>query len=630
MKRLYTLASLFFLLFIVSSRAQTERGIYVWPVSFYEMGGVDSAFNLLQKNEITDVFLLVKGEAGYSFFPSAYTIKDHFSAVYDTSRNIIEKEKAAKQAAFFSDPGLLQSIIDKAHSLKMRIHAWFIISGDRRYVEDHPGSEVVRIPDPSKDKHPYPVTDKGHVNLANPLYKDYIFSQINKALTYPFDGLMLDKIRYTSMVYSWDEIHISKAIRAGININNVYECAVNSNYGNEDQKEDFYYRYRDNDKDIREWIKLKKADIEDYVKEAHKLTRDKKITLSASFMPEGAYDEDFADVNYAQNFSELSPYLDYIVIMAYPKSFSMPETWIKMVAANAKAKSSCKIWTAIQAYDTISADFIYKQVINTRLAESDGIALFRLGGLSDEMWQAFRSGMEEDIESSMSSQLKGILYSGGGTIRNCWLKSAKATFNSDSIITYLYKEKALSDFNTFADKSFLIIPGGGCSDEAKALDTTGLKNIENFVSTGGGYIGICAGAYLPGKGYNNLTEKFQIVNAEAEDIQHWNRGSGKVNLNITASRHPVFAGIKGKEFELSYFNGPVLIPSDLKLPGYKQLAVFKTDFHENGAIPDLMLNKTAILESKFKKGKIILFSPHPELTAGKEFLLLNTIKYVSE
>jgi len=629
MKWLYKSFILFFFLLSLSVAAQTNRGVYIWPSAFYEKGGIDSVFDQLQKNGISDIFLLVKGEAGYSFFPSDYTIKDFYQALADTTNNSDDKAKYQRQADFYADKNLLPGIINKAHQLKMKIHAWFIISGDKRYVETHPGSEVVRIPNQKPDKYQLPATDKGHVNLAYPLYKSYIFSLINKALELPFDGLMLDKIRYTSVVYTWDEIHLSKAIRNGLDVNKIIECAVKSSYGSEDDKDEFINKYRNNDKDITGWIKLKKEDIEDYVKESYRITRAKNIVLSASFMPEGAYDEGFADVNYTQNYSELSHYLDYIVIMAYPKSFSMPESWIKMVTANAKAKSSCKIWTAIQGYDTLSTEFIYNQVKDARIVKSDGIAVFRFGGMSGEMWKAFRDGMDLNIEPLQKKQLSGIIYTGAGTIRNCFLKSAEATFKCDDIIPYMYNENFLPDYNSFTDKKFILIPGGGGSDIAKAINTTGLSNIDKFVKNGGGYIGICAGAYLPVKGYNNnLTGNLQIVNAEAGDIQHWNRGTGKVTIE-TSAKHKIFSGIDSKEFEMSYFNGPVLLPSDMPLPAYKSLAVFKTDLHENNAVPGFMLNKTAILEAKYNKGKIILFSPHPELTPGKESLLFNAIKYVS-
>jgi uncharacterized lipoprotein YddW (UPF0748 family) len=630
MRKCFTLFVLAFLLNTnYNSFAQENTGIYIWPSTFYELGGVKNVINILKQNQITDIFLLVKGEDGSTFFPSDYTYKDHYNQLLTKATNNKEREKLTGKYNFLADTTLLSNIIKQAHTNNIRVHAWFIISGDKHYVESHPGSEVVRISKPDTSKYLLPVINKGNINLAYPPYKQYIFSLINKALEYPFDGLMLDKIRYTSLVYTWDEIHISKAMRRGVDMNKVINCAVNTEYGKEEDKESFIYKYRDGDKDIKEWIKIKKEDIEEYVKEAYSIAKQKHIVLSASFMPEGAYDEDFADVNYAQNYKELSPYLDYIVIMAYPKSFKQPASWVKMVTASAMAKSSCKIWTAIQGFDSVDAKFVFDQVKDTRVVNPDGIAVFRLGGIDDKSWGELRRGMNLNIDKLTQSQKTGIIYTGRGTIRNCWTKSAEALLASDSITTLLLNEDALKDFNTFKQKDFILIPGGGGSSEAEALGLTGLNNIDRFVSSGGGYIGICAGSYLPVKGYlGNLTEKLQIVNAEPRDIAHWNRGSGKVELKIV-NDHLLFSGIKGKIFELNYFSGPVLQPSDLKLPAYKELAVFGTDIHDNGAKPGDMMGKTAILEARYHNGKIILFSPHPELTPGMEFLLINAVDYVS-
>ncbi len=609
--------------------AKIEKGIYIWPITFYEMGGPENVIALLEKNKISDIFLLVKGEAGYSFFPSDYTYKDYYENRINTYCDEEERSKLLSQYKFFNDSTLLTRIINAAHQHNIKIHAWFIISGDKHFVETHPGAEVVQLPNLNIDKHPYPLITKGHINLAYAPYKQHIFTLIRKALQYPFDGLMLDKIRYTSIVYSWDEIHISKALRAGVDINKVIGCAINTVYGKEPDKEDFICKYRNNDKDIRKWIEIKKEDVEEYVKEAYKIAREKNITLSASFMPEGAYDEDFADVYYAQNYKELSHYFDFIAVMAYPKSFNQPVNWLKMVMANAKEKSSCKIWTAIQCYDSVSSESVFDQVKNARIANSDGIAIFRLGEMTENMWDAFHKGIDLNIEKLFEEQKTGIIYTGNGTIRNCWQKSTEALLRNNDIIPLLLKEDALINFDSFNQKKFILIPGGSGSEEAEALDTMGLQNIDKFVSLGGGYIGICAGSYLPIKGYNaNLTEKLQIVNAEAKDIQHWNRGNGEVQIKVV-NNHPIFSGITEDNFKMNYYCGPILEPSDLSLPKYKELAVFKTDYHENGATPGDMLDKTAILEAQYHKGKIILFSPHPELTPGKEHLLVNAVKYVS-
>ncbi len=605
-----------------------NHGIYIWPSTFYEMGNPQNVINQLKLHSISDIFLLVKGEAGYTFFQSEFTFKDYLQIQFQNSKKEEERRKLLSKIDFFSDSTLLMQIINLAHLSNIKVHAWFIISGDKHFVENNPGIEVVRLPNLNIEKHPYPLTNKGHINLANSEYQKYIFGLIDKALQYPFDGLMLDKIRYTSLVYSWDEIHISKAIRDGVDINKVIECAINTTYGDESSKEDFLLKYRDYDKDIRKWVEIKKADVEEYVKEANRIARDKKIILSASFMPEGTYDEDFSDVYYAQNFADLSKYFDFIAVMAYPKSFSQSANWLKMVIANAKEKSTCKIWSAIQCYDSVSSDLVYDQVKNSRIVNADGIAIFRLGEMTDELWNAYHQADELDIQKQ-ASQISGIIYSGKGSIRNCWSKSSEALLLDDNIIPFVFKEDALKKYESFINKDFIVMPGGGGSSEAEALDTIGLKNIEKFVSEGGGYIGICAGSYLPVKGYgNNLTNDLQIVNAEINDVQHWDRGNGEVEIKKVKD-HPVFNGIKEDTFKMNYFNGPILVPSDLQLPPYKELAIFQTDFHENGARPGDMQGSTAILETNYNSGKIILFSPHPELTAGKERMLINAAKYVT-
>jgi uncharacterized lipoprotein YddW (UPF0748 family) len=329
----------FFLLFTCSSLfPQKGKGVYIWPSSFYESGGIDKVLDTLKENKITDIFLLVKGEEGYSLFPSDYTIKDFYYKLSQKEDNPTLKDKYSKLSSFFSDPNLLSDIITKSHKNNIKVHAWFIISGDKNYIRLHPGSEVVKIPKIDSAKYPMPVIDKGHINLAYPPYKPYIFSLINKALEYPFDGLMLDKIRYTNLAYSWDEIHLSKALRQGVDINKVMDCAIKTCYGSKDDKDLFFSKYREGDKDIRKWIEIKKFDIEDYVKEARKITSEKNIVLSASFMPEGAYNTEFQDVHYAQNYNELSKYLDYIVIMAYARDFNEPAAWLKMVAASSRSR----------------------------------------------------------------------------------------------------------------------------------------------------------------------------------------------------------------------------------------------------------------------------------------------------
>jgi glutamine amidotransferase-like uncharacterized protein/uncharacterized lipoprotein YddW (UPF0748 family) len=626
-KNLFTLLVLLFTL--QNTFASMRTGVFLWPSTLCEYEGVDDIINSLKNNGITDVFILVKGEAGATFYTSDYTYADYYR-----QQSLKEKSKEKKEKYFqyynrLKDSLLLSKFVKGAHEYKIKVHAWFIVSGDRYFVENNPGAEVVHLQDNKTSKYPYPLIDQIHVNLAYPGYKEYFLSHINKALRIPFDGIMLDKIRYTHLVYSWDNIHSSKAMRQGVDIDKIFEMAHKTVYGTEDEKEKFIYHYRNSDTDVTKWINIKKEDVETYVKETAKIAKEKNIEISAAFMPEGAYDPSFADVYYAQNYQELSGYLDFIVVMAYAEEFKKPATWIKMVVKNAQIRSSCKIWAAIQGYGEVSTQMVHDQTENARIAQSDGVALFHFGKMDNERWTAFNQGMREEVNKKIKNQIYGIIFTGGGTIRNCWLKSADAALISDNVIPLLVNESYLQNDNLFVDADFVLIPGGGGSPVANALNKKGLENIERFVADGGGYIGICAGAYLPVKGYwNNLTTKLQLVNAQVVDVEHWNRGSGKVELKIV-NPHPIFEGIEDT-LSLNYYSGPVIKPSNLSLANYKELAIFKTDIHENGVKPGNMINKTAVLEAAYKDGLIILFSPHPELTPGKEKMLTKAMLYVSK
>ncbi|MHB2153723.1 BPL-N domain-containing protein [Calditrichota bacterium GD2] len=612
-----------------NSFASPRTGVFLWPSTLCEYKQVDDMVNLLKNNGITDVFVLVKGEAGATYYPSEYTYADYFYQQYLKEKSKEKKEKYFHYYNYLKDSLLLHKFVTAAHKRQIKVHAWFIVSGDQYFIKKNPGAEVVHLQDNKVSKYPYPLIDHIHVNLSYPGYKEYFLNHVRKALRIPFDGIMLDKIRYTHLSYTWDNIHTSKAMRLGVSLDKIFDLAYKTVYGTEDDKEKFVYAYRDGDRDVTQWIKLKKEDIETYVKETEKIAREKNLEFSAAFMPEGAYDPNFADVYYAQNYHDLSRYFDFIVIMAYAKAFEKPATWLKMVVKNAQIRSSCKIWAAIQGYSDVSTEMVYEQTVNARIAQPDGIAIFRFGSMGKERWQAYNKGMREKIDEKIKNQIYGIIFTGGGTIRNCWLKSADAALLSEKIIPLLFNEAYLQKDDFFKKTEFVLIPGGGGSSVAEALGEEGLRNIERFVAGGGGYLGVCAGAYLPIKGYwDNLTTKLQLVNAEAVDIDHWNRGSGKVELKIV-NQHPIFEG-EENPFFLNYYSGPVLKPSDLSLPPYKELAIFKTDIHENGAKPGEMLNKTAILEAVYKKGKIILFSPHPELTPGKEKMLTRAMLYVSQ
>ena len=159
----------------------------------------------------------------------------------------------------------------------------------------------------------------------------------------------------------------------------------------------------------------------------------------------------------------------------------------------------------------------------------------------------------------------------------------------------------------------LIMPGGSGSKQATNLETSGREAIQQFVKNGGGYVGVCAGAYLASSHYS---WSLNLINAQVIDRQHWARGKGNVILTLTHLGEKAL-GHPESEVEVYYGQGPLYgRGTNDTLPAYEELAIYKTEVaKENvpaGVPMGVMLGTTAIARSEYGKGRVICFSPHPE------------------
>lgn len=159
----------------------------------------------------------------------------------------------------------------------------------------------------------------------------------------------------------------------------------------------------------------------------------------------------------------------------------------------------------------------------------------------------------------------------------------------------------------------LIMPGGSGSKQATNLETSGREAIQQFVKNGGGYVGICAGAYLASSHY---PWSLNLINASVIDRQHWARGKGNVILTLSELGQKSL-GHPEKEVEVYYGQGPLYgRGTNDTLPAYEELAVYQTEVaKENvpaGVPMGVMQGKTAIARSDYGKGRVICYSPHPE------------------
>lgn len=172
----------------------------------------------------------------------------------------------------------------------------------------------------------------------------------------------------------------------------------------------------------------------------------------------------------------------------------------------------------------------------------------------------------------------------------------------------------------------LICSGGAGHEQALTLHEAGLGAIRTFVENGGGYIGICAGAYLAVSGYD---WSLKIINAKKVVADEWERGKGFVDIELTDEGRKVFGDVGGT-FSCRYGNG-IIVTNDehSSLPSATPLAYFRTEVAENGTTKGAMINTPAIISAQYGKGKVMAVSPHIEDSVGLEYALPRAVVFVS-
>lgn len=162
----------------------------------------------------------------------------------------------------------------------------------------------------------------------------------------------------------------------------------------------------------------------------------------------------------------------------------------------------------------------------------------------------------------------------------------------------------------------LIIPGGTARKQQEDLGSEGIKKIKEFVENGGGYVGICAGAYL----------------ASLPPIDRPNKpGIGLINAryylpNRTLElKGEIFVRIKNKGIMwMTYHNGTVYDNID-----DKNIEIIGVIINIRNIKWKKLIGKACILKSKYGKGNVVVCGPHPEQTKGLEKLTYKLIMMAS-
>ena len=209
--------------------------------------------------------------------------------------------------------------------------------------------------------------------------------------------------------------------------------------------------------------------------------------------------------------------------------------------------------------------------------------------------------------SSWSSDIKKVgvaVYSDEGV----WDDSVKALV---AMFSWMHVDTTLvsADYvNTHNLDGFnlLCIPGGDMYEYGNSISSTGRQNIKNFLSKGGGYIGVCGGAYYASKaiywrGAPLPVQSLGIFPGSASGpvdqiMPYPNYTMCKVN--IVKTNHPITVGQPSSEWVLYYW-GPALSPN----VGTNVTVLGNYD----------LSNATVMVAFEYGAGRVFLIGTHPEI-----------------
>lgn len=202
-------------------------------------------------------------------------------------------------------------------------------------------------------------------------------------------------------------------------------------------------------------------------------------------------------------------------------------------------------------------------------------------------------------------------------------------------------------------KCFIVGAGLAPSHAQEMRKKVGQKRVEEFLNKGGGYIGICAGAYLVMGPQSWWT--WNLIPCNIIDLEHWERGVATAKVKIcpqgrqvlrSASYEPPPLPVSCQSanngppppqpppppaldvniIEMRYVNGPLM---EAKKPCVV-LATFASEVRKlESAPPCVMLNTPAIVSGQMGAGRVILFSAHPESSSSRgRSSLLDALNWV--
>lgn len=214
-----------------------------------------------------------------------------------------------------------------------------------------------------------------------------------------------------------------------------------------------------------------------------------------------------------------------------------------------------------------------------------------------------------------STEIHILIYDGTGTmessvtgIENCLDEINNGSSNKH----FNYSTTIEIDSNTLSGYDVLIIPGGDASQylENSKIDSTAIKE---FVSSGKGYLGICAGAYAATNYVDDYYSGWGLEpDVNAKNVNY----EGDLSISTTSFGNKI---INNSEITIFHENGPALYTNNTQ----NIISTFADNNTGYQGYADM-------IGESYGSGRVLLSGSHPEMTPENPELLANMISWLAK
>lgn len=218
------------------------------------------------------------------------------------------------------------------------------------------------------------------------------------------------------------------------------------------------------------------------------------------------------------------------------------------------------------------------------------------------------------------------VFEGHGGAQTCIWEAVSAVSLDPDMSVRTITTSDIAD-GVLAELDAIIIPGGGGTTQYLNLGEENMERLREFIKSGKGALGICAGAYL----FSDTPDYacMRINGAKAIDIEHDNRGHGVSKFSLTEEGKELFPELAERELSyVFYYEGPVFVKCDSSSIDYNVLAIMESDVHEEGNAPSNMTNgKPFLITNDLGKGRVASIIAHPEATPGMMWMIPRMLRW---